>query len=251
MNMILNVSIGLVALLILVVSVNLFTNGSDNIASENNANNQEASANNEELLNNNDISIDSNTEEENSTENLELNTEDEDAETNNENDLENENNPENNNEENNNENNINNSNEENNTNENNNNTDNNEENNNSEENNNEENNNEENNENNSSNGEWGPVGTVQDEPFTPVYDSNHVNWEEMIRAISAATGLPENEEDLIVWRIENAGGENTAVGTVSERGSDYSSPHRVTITWVEEEGWMPVEAERLNSNPYN
>ncbi|WP_444685089.1 YrrS family protein [Alkalicoccus luteus] len=237
MNSILNISIGLVALLIVVVSVSLFTGGSDEAAEQDGASQEVADS-----ADNGDINLNGG-ENENSNENESIN-----IDLNNE---ENENNEaENNasNETNTNENNANDSNE------NNANNDNNDAN---ENNSNDRGGNEadltENDDayNTDQNGDWGPIGTVQEEPFEPVFDRSHVNWDEMVRAIVYAADLPNDEDDLIIWRLENGGSPQTAVGTVSERGTDYSNPYQVELEWVENEGWMPVGVDRLSSNPYN
>lgn len=96
-------------------------------------------------------------------------------------------------------------------------------------------------------GEWGPIGTVQEEPFTAVYKENHVNWDEMTRALQYATGL--SGEEMTVWYIRNGGDHQTAIGTVSTSEKKHS-PYEVTLSWVENEGWMPVSVEKKNSNPY-
>ncbi|NJP36544.1 DUF1510 family protein [Bacillus luteus] len=238
MNSILNISIGLVALLIVVVSVSLFTGGTDEAAEQDGASQEVADS-----ADNGDINLNGGSEngnnEENESINIDLNNDenDNDGDTNEAG---------------------------------NNNADENEAGNN-----NEANVNDDNNENNSSNenndrggneadltenddayntdqeGDWGPIGTVQEEPFEPVFDRSHVNWDEMVRAIVYAADLPNDEDDLIIWRLENGGSPQSAVGTVSERGTDYSSPYQVELEWVENEGWMPVDVSRLSSNPYN
>ncbi|SDN45332.1 YrrS family protein [Alkalicoccus daliensis] len=236
-NTVLNISIGLVALLILVVSINLFLNsGSNNLADENNSG-ELASAENNNTENTNNISINTNdNENENNAGEENLNVSINNEENNNEDNMNNEN--ENTNEENNG-NNENNENEENNGN-----------------NENEENNNRENEENNGSNenespdGEWEPIGTEQTGGLSGSYERNSQNWQEMVEAITYAVGLPNDEDEIALWRIENGGSPESAVGTLSPHGGDYDSPYQVRIEWVEGEGWQPVDVTRLNSNPY-
>lgn len=95
-------------------------------------------------------------------------------------------------------------------------------------------------------GEWRPVGTDQEE-LSLVFDSGHVNRDEMEKALQYATGI--SESDMTVWRIENGGGGDTAVGFVSTY-DDRHTPYKVTISWVENEGWKPVSVEEQSSNPY-
>lgn len=126
---------------------------------------------------------------------------------------------------------------------------------NNEENNNNDDNNENNEENNDNNderpeteGNWEPIGTVQSEPFTISFERGSTNWNEMVQALTYATGLSEDEVTL--WRIENGGDQKSAVGTLSTP-ENSNTPYQVRIEWVTNEGWMPVSVERLNSNPYN
>lgn len=95
-------------------------------------------------------------------------------------------------------------------------------------------------------GEWGPIGTAQDE-LSLEFDSGTVNRDEMNRALEYATGLSQDEME--VWRIENGGDSQSAVGTVSTY-EERHTPYKVTLSWVENEGWMPVSVEELSSNPY-
>ncbi|MCE7790913.1 YrrS family protein [Salipaludibacillus sp. CUR1] len=244
LNTILNVSIGLVALLIIFVSATLiFGGGDDNevaVTNNNDLNNEE------ENTNSGDISIDQPGNEENDNENNTLNDNNENDEVNDGNNT----NESNNNEESNTEDSADNANNEGNLNNEDDNNEGNEDNAENEANEAEEGNEEtETNEENTteSDGEWGPVGTVQEEPFTPVYQTDHVNWEEMTRALSHATGLSEDEME--VWQIRNGGNQHTAIGTVSTYDNRFE-PYKVELNWVENEGWMPVSVEEQSSNPY-
>ncbi|WP_209122874.1 YrrS family protein [Alkalihalobacillus sp. BA299] len=95
-------------------------------------------------------------------------------------------------------------------------------------------------------GEWEPIGTVQSEPFEINFSKDHVNWKEMTHALQYATGLGD---DIILWRIENGGDSQSAVGTVSDPENKHT-PYRVRIEWVPERGWKPVEVIQLSENPY-
>ncbi|MBT2636425.1 MULTISPECIES: YrrS family protein [unclassified Bacillus (in: firmicutes)] len=94
------------------------------------------------------------------------------------------------------------------------------------------------------NPEWKPVGTTQSGEHNTVFDQNAVDWQEMILAYSYATGI--NKDNMTVWWNENGGAPNTAVGTISEKGSDQT--FRVWIQWVDGEGWKPVKVEELIQN---
>lgn len=91
---------------------------------------------------------------------------------------------------------------------------------------------------------WQPVGTTQSGEHAPVFDQNSVDWQEMMLAYSYATGI--DKENMTVWWNENNGAPNTAVGTVSAKGSDQT--YRVAIEWVEGQGWKPVKVEELIQN---
>lgn len=92
---------------------------------------------------------------------------------------------------------------------------------------------------------WQPVGTVQTGEHVTQYDKNSVDWQEMVRAISYATGLPE--EEMIIWFIGRGEVPNKdAIGTVSTR--DQSKTYRVYIEWVDGQGWKPVKMEYLREN---
>ncbi|CAM3933846.1 YrrS family protein [Mesobacillus thioparans] len=94
------------------------------------------------------------------------------------------------------------------------------------------------------NPEWKPVGTTQSGEHTPVFDQNAVDWQEMILAYSYATGIDQN--NMTVWWNQRGSEPNSAVGTISEKGSDQT--FRVSIQWVDGEGWKPVRVEELIKN---
>ena len=87
---------------------------------------------------------------------------------------------------------------------------------------------------------WEPVGTSQSEPHSANYDKNSQDWKEMTKTLGYATGIPEAE--MIIWRLENNGSPNDAVGTISPK--DQSAKYKVYITWVENKGWMPTKIEK-------
>ncbi|MDQ0183631.1 DUF1510 family protein [Cytobacillus kochii] len=89
---------------------------------------------------------------------------------------------------------------------------------------------------------WQPVGTVQDDHPTAVYDQSHVDWDEMLRAITYATGLDRSA--MTVYFLGNDG-VNRSVGTVASPNKDEM--YRVYIEWVDGKGWKPTKVEELNS----
>ncbi|GAF65859.1 hypothetical protein BTS2_2758 [Bacillus sp. TS-2] len=94
-------------------------------------------------------------------------------------------------------------------------------------------------------GKWQPIGTRQSGEFHHDFNRDSVNWQEMEVALKYATGL----EDIIIWRLENGGASNRAVGVVSSL-TEQNEPYRITIEFIEGQGWLPVEKEQLQENPY-
>ncbi|SFL65121.1 YrrS family protein [Salibacterium qingdaonense] len=94
--------------------------------------------------------------------------------------------------------------------------------------------------------EWEPIGTEQSGSFRHDFDTSSQNWAEMEAALRYAAGLSSGEAET--WRIENGGGSNRAVGYISTY-ENRQTPYKVTIEFVEDEGWKPVNVERADSNP--
>lgn len=88
---------------------------------------------------------------------------------------------------------------------------------------------------------WKPVGTVQTGDHTPVYSG--VDWDEMLNAISYATGLDQGDM-TVYWLGSDKSTTNASIGTVYSK-SDKSKKYKVYIKWVDGEGWMPTKVEEL------
>lgn len=88
---------------------------------------------------------------------------------------------------------------------------------------------------------WKPIGTTQAGEHTSVFDKESVDWNEMLQAITYATGVPES--DMTVWFLGN-NGHNKAVGTISSKGT--KEKYKVYIDWVDGQGWKPTKVEELN-----
>lgn len=91
------------------------------------------------------------------------------------------------------------------------------------------------------NDNWEPVGTEQSGSHTATYDANSKDWKEMIKAMSYATGISENQM-TVIW-LGNNGGPQDAKGTIRDKST--GERYRVEITWVDEKGWKPVKVEKL------
>lgn len=90
---------------------------------------------------------------------------------------------------------------------------------------------------------WKPTPTTQTGAHVSSYDDQSVDWAEKIATITAVTGI--TNDNMIVWRLQNNGGANKAIATVSTK--DKSEKYRVSIEWVDNEGWLPVKLEQLNT----
>lgn len=91
---------------------------------------------------------------------------------------------------------------------------------------------------------WKPVGTVQEGEHSNNYDRNGVDWNEMVEAISYATGL--SPDNMTIHFLGN-NGHNKSVGTVYTKNK--SEIYRVYIDWVNGEGWKPSMVEELSAVP--
>jgi cytoskeletal protein RodZ len=91
---------------------------------------------------------------------------------------------------------------------------------------------------------WKPVGTSQTGSHTPTYDTNSVDWQEMLNAISYATGLQQS--NMIVHFLgRDRSQTNASIGTVYSK--DKSEKYRVYLKWVDGGGWQPTKVEELSS----
>ncbi|UQZ93680.1 YrrS family protein [Bacillus safensis] len=91
------------------------------------------------------------------------------------------------------------------------------------------------------NDDWEPVGTEQSGSHTATYDSSSKDWKEMIKAMSYATGISEDQM-TVLW-LGNNGSPQDAKGTIRDKST--GERYRVEITWVDEKGWKPVKVEKL------
>lgn len=90
---------------------------------------------------------------------------------------------------------------------------------------------------------WQPTATKQTGEHISSYDVNSVDWQEKIATILQTVGLTEDQ--TIIWSVRNNGSAQTAIGVVSSK--DKAQKYRVSIEWVDQQGWKPVKKEVLNS----
>lgn len=94
-----------------------------------------------------------------------------------------------------------------------------------------------------SNTAWEPVGTTQTGEHVSIYDTDHVDWKEKVKALAYATGL--SSDNMIVWRLGNGGSPQKSIGTVSSK--DKEEKYRVYLQWVDGEGWRPEKMDTLKT----
>ncbi len=92
--------------------------------------------------------------------------------------------------------------------------------------------------------DWKPVGTSQSGEHVSSYKLGSVDWNEKLKAISYATGIPE--DNMTVWYIEGNGGPQKSIGTVTRKGE--STAYRVFLQWVDGKGWEPTKVQELVEN---
>ncbi|SDM21196.1 YrrS family protein [Bacillus sp. OK048] len=90
---------------------------------------------------------------------------------------------------------------------------------------------------------WKPVGTVQTGEHTTVYDKSSVDWQEMLKAVSYATGL-EDSNMTVYWFGRDKVSGNGYFSTVASK--DKSFKYNVYLQWVDGQGWKPVKVEELS-----
>lgn len=86
------------------------------------------------------------------------------------------------------------------------------------------------------------MGTTQTGEHTPVFEEESVDWQEMLKAFSYATGIEQNNM-ITYWVTSDKTTTNAIIGTVYSK--DKQNKYRVNIKWVDGEGWMPTKMEEL------
>ncbi|MED3035489.1 YrrS family protein [Bacillus tropicus] len=90
---------------------------------------------------------------------------------------------------------------------------------------------------------WKPVGTEQGATPDGKFQKGTANWNEMIKAISTAVEVPENQL-VLHWVGRDKTGKSKAYGDVQDKQS--GKRYYVNIDWVDNEGWKPVLVQTLN-----
>lgn len=89
---------------------------------------------------------------------------------------------------------------------------------------------------------WQVTLTKQTGKHVSTYEEGHIDFEEKKETIQNAVNL--TSDNIIFWRIQNNGSSENAIAVVSSM--DKLEKYRVSIEWIENQGWKPVKVEILN-----
>jgi len=95
---------------------------------------------------------------------------------------------------------------------------------------------------------WEPVGTVQTGTHVTQYDKNSVDWQEMLKALSYATGV-SSDNMIVHWIGRGEIPNKQVVGTIQR--IDTKEIYRVYLDWVDGRGWKPTKMEMLKELDIN
>ncbi|MEK5077427.1 YrrS family protein [Solibacillus sp. FSL W7-1436] len=90
---------------------------------------------------------------------------------------------------------------------------------------------------------WPAYPTAQTGEHVSTYEKGHIDYEEKLKAIFSVLDL--QQENSIVLRVNNNGSTESAIAVVTSM--DKEQKYRVSIEWVDNEGWKPVQVEVLTT----
>lgn len=88
---------------------------------------------------------------------------------------------------------------------------------------------------------WQPYQTAQTGPHTSAFDKDALDYQEKIALLYQDTGF--TEDTSIIWSVKNQSGNTVAVFSTIDQKEMY----RLTMQWVENEGWQTILIEQLQS----
>lgn len=94
------------------------------------------------------------------------------------------------------------------------------------------------------NPDWKPVGTSQTGGHQYSSDSNSADWKEKEKALTAATGIPNDQ--MTIWYMSRNGSDSSVIGTITSKKNKKA--YRVYLEWVDGQGWKPSKVEELEHN---
>ena len=90
---------------------------------------------------------------------------------------------------------------------------------------------------------WEPIGTAQVGEHVSSYTKETVDWEEKVDALAYAANL--DPSNMIVQFLGNGGSPQKSIGTVTSK--DGKEIYRISLEWVDGQGWKPTKKEKLLS----
>lgn len=90
---------------------------------------------------------------------------------------------------------------------------------------------------------WPAYPTAQTGEHVSTYEKGHIDYEEKLKAIFSVIDL--QQENSIVLRVNNNGSAQNAIAVVTSM--DKEQKYRVSIEWIDNEGWKPVQVEVLST----
>ncbi|MER1956395.1 MAG: YrrS family protein [Solibacillus sp.] len=93
------------------------------------------------------------------------------------------------------------------------------------------------------NNAWTAYPTEQTGPHESTYEKGHIDYEEKLKAIFSVLDIPQ--DNSIVLSVKNNGSTTTAIAVVTSM--DKQQKYRVSIEWIDGEGWKPTRLEVLNA----
>lgn len=88
---------------------------------------------------------------------------------------------------------------------------------------------------------WQPTPTSQTGEHISTYKKGDIDYEEKLVTFLSAVQL--QKEEVIFWSVRSYGSTDTSKAVLSTK--DKSKIYRVSIEWVNEQGWKPVKVEKL------
>lgn len=90
---------------------------------------------------------------------------------------------------------------------------------------------------------WQPIGTEQSGEHVSSYTSSSVDWDEKVKALAYGANL--DPSNMYVKYLGNGGSPQKSIGTVTSK--DGSEIYRISLEWVDGEGWKPTKKEILKA----
>lgn len=90
---------------------------------------------------------------------------------------------------------------------------------------------------------WQPIGTEQSGEHVSSYNSSSVDWDEKVKALAYGANL--DPSNMYVKYLGNGGSPQKSIGTVTSK--DGSEIFRISLEWVDGEGWKPTKKEILKA----